>query len=224
MPPASSCIVHRFDLTSYDRGLDLQHEFAADVRESGAAHLLLLQHEPTYTLGARGDTGHLLADEDRLEHIGAVVRRTDRGGDITFHGPGQLVGYPILDLRQWRQGPHWYVRSLEQVLIDTLAEFGIDAGRSDGRPGVWVNGAKIASIGVRISRGITTHGFALNVHTDLDYFAHIVPCGLADITITSMQAILGDTPEMERVTDVVVMECARVFGIEIREAEGALVG
>jgi lipoyl(octanoyl) transferase len=222
--PATVCTVHRFGLTSYDDGLDLQRRFASDVRERGAAHLLLLQHEPTYTLGARVRTEHLLADEALLAQLGAVIRHSDRGGDITFHGPGQLVGYPILDLREWSQGPRWYVRSLEQVLIETLARFGIDSERSAGRPGVWVDGKKIASIGVRISRGITTHGFALNVDTDLDYFAHIIPCGLPDITVTSMAQVLGIAPRMEAVMDAVASAFDRVFEIEVRETEGALVG
>ena len=224
MPPAPTCTVHRYDIMSYDGGLQLQQEFSADARENGSTHLMLLQHEPTYTLGARGQTRHLLTDEPHLARIGALVRHTDRGGDITFHGPGQLVGYPILDLKRWGEGPRWYVRSLEQVLIDTLAEFDIDAARSVGRPGVWVDGEKIASIGVRISRGVSTHGFALNVDPDLDYFTHIVPCGLRDVTVTSVAQALGTPPCMEAVMNAVTSAFGRVFEIEIREAEGALVG
>ena len=221
-----ACSVQRLGLVEYDDALATQQRLVQACREDGAASLLLLEHPPTYTLGARGDTGNLLADERRLQQIGAVVRHTDRGGDVTYHGPGQLVGYPILDLHQWHEGPRWYVRSLEQVLIETLAEFGIAAQREQGRPGVWAGDSKIAAIGVRISRGVTSHGFALNVDPDLAYFSHIVPCGLPDVTVTSMASELGDAPEMGRVIDSITAAFGRVFGVEISQpqAEGVLVG
>ena len=155
---------------------------------------------------------------------------------MTFHGPGQLVGYPILDLSRWGQGPLWYVRSLEAVLIDTLSAFGIGGGRRPGRPGVWIDGAKIASIGVHVSRGITSHGFALNVDPDLSFFSHIAPCGLADVTMTSMaQAVRGRSggpraaeggqmpaptpPRMGAVMDAVVQSFANVFEMELRDGD-----
>ncbi len=221
-----ACSVQRLGLVEYDDALAMQQRLVQLCREDGAARLLLLEHPPTYTLGARGDTGNLHADEARLHQIGAVVRRTDRGGDITYHGPGQLVGYPILDLHQWHEGPRWYVRSLEQVLIETLAEFGIAGLREPGRPGVWAGNAKIAAIGVRISRGVTSHGFALNVDPDLDYFSHIGPCGLPDVTVTSMARELGDAPEMGRVIESITAAFGRVFDVEMRQpqAEGVLVG
>ncbi len=206
-------IVQRLGLVEYDDALAMQQQAAGSCREDSAAHLLLLEHPHTYTLGARGDTGHLLADEARLRQLGATVRRTSRGGDITYHGPGQLVGYPILDLRTWHEGPRWYVRSLEQVLVDTLAEFDITGRREQGRPGVWTGGSKIAAIGVRISRGITSHGFALNVDPDLDYFSHIVPCGLSDVTVTSIARELGRSVDMPAVMDAVEVGFDRVFGL-----------
>ncbi len=226
MRSTKACSVQRLGLVEYDAALATQQLLVQECREDGDATLLLLEHPPTYTLGARGDTGNLLADEARLQQMGAVVRRTDRGGDITYHGPGQLVGYPILDLHQWHEGPRWYVRSLEQVLIETLAEFGIAGERVQGRPGVWAGDSKIAAIGVRISRGITSHGFALNVDPDLTYFSHIVPCGLPGVTVTSMANELGDAPKMERVIDSITAAFARVFNVEMRQpqAEGVLVG
>ena len=226
MASTRACSVQRLGLVEYDAALATQQRLVQACREDGAARLLLLQHPPTYTLGARGDTGNLLADEERLQQIGATVRRTDRGGDITYHGPGQLVGYPILDLHQWHEGPRWYVRSLEQVLIETLAEFGIASQREQGRPGVWAGDSKIAAIGVRISRGVTSHGFALNVDPDLAYFSHIVPCGLPGVTVTSMAHERGDAPEMGRVIDSITAAFGRIFDVEMRQpqAEGVLVG
>jgi len=151
----------------------------------------------------------------------------DRGGDVTFHGPGQIVGYPIFRLDAWREGPLWYVRRLEAALIEALAALGIAAGRIEGRPGVWVGpdgppsggAAKVAAIGVRVSRGVTSHGFALNVSTDLSYFGHIVPCGLADAAVTSVERLLGRPAPLREVEDLVIEALGRVFGLEMAEAE-----
>ena len=233
--PARRCTVSRLGLMEYKPAWDMQRRLVEACRERGEQHLLLLEHPPTYTLGARGKQEHLLLGEPALAQLGATVHRIDRGGDITFHGPGQLVGYPILDLANWGQGPLWYVRSLEAVLIDALASFDIDATRTPGRPGVWVDGAKIASIGVRISRGVTSHGFALNVDPALTFFSHIVPCGLPGVSMTSMakafaagkgspRAILGDqmvapTILMTAVTEAVVDAFARVFELELQDGE-----
>jgi lipoate-protein ligase B len=236
MPPNPArrrCAVSRLGLVEYQAAWDMQHRLVEECRSGGAAHLLLLEHPPTYTLGARGKVEHLLADEASLAQIGAAVHRIDRGGDVTFHGPGQLVGYPILDLSHWGQGPLWYVRSLEAVLIDALSAFGIAGGRHPGRPGVWIGDAKIASIGVHVSRGITSHGFALNVDPDLSYFSHIVPCGLAGVTMTSMALCHSErseesdpsrrpTPNMEQVMDAVVRSFANVFELEMHDGAGAV--
>jgi lipoate-protein ligase B len=212
------CTVYRLGLVDYQEAREEQRRLVEACRRDGCARLLLLEHPPTYTLGAHGRQEHLLLGEEALAELGAAVHRVDRGGDITFHGPGQLVGYPILDLRRWNQGPVRYVRSLEAVLIEALSTFGIDAQRVAGRPGVWVGRAKIAAIGVRISRGITSHGFALNVNPDLSYFRHIVPCGLPDATITSMAQELGWAPDMGSVMKAVIDAFVRVFSVEVRAA------
>jgi lipoate-protein ligase B len=149
--------------------------------------------------------------------------RVDRGGDVTFHGPGQLVGYPILDIRAMGIGPAAYVRMLESMLIDVLAKFGFVAERRDGFPGAWCGDAKIASIGVRVSRGVTTHGFALNVDTDLSWFDAIVPCGLVGVRMTSMARELGQSPTMASVEEAVVEAFAANFGIEAAIADRVLV-
>ncbi len=220
MPPDRSarvCTVSRRGLVEYEEALAEQRRLVEACRKDGLPRLLLLEHPPTYTFGARGRDEHLLLPGARLAEIGAVVHRSDRGGDVTFHGPGQLVGYPIIDLKQWGQGPRWYVRSLEQTLIEALASFGVVAGRVSGRPGVWAGESKIAAIGVRVSRGVTSHGFALNVDPDLSYFSHIVPCGLPDITVTSMAEVMSPAPEMPEVMDAVIDAFGRVFDIAMHQ-------
>jgi lipoate-protein ligase B len=215
-PVTTPCTVHRLGLVEYRKAQEKQRQLVEACRRDGCVRLLLLEHPPTYTLGVRGRQEHVLLDEEALAELGATVYQVHRGGDVTFHGPGQLVGYPILNLERWNQGPVWYVRSLEAVLIEALATFGINAQRMSRRPGVWVGKAKIAAIGVRISRGITSHGFALNVNPDLAYFSHIIPCGLEDVTITSMARELGWTPEMSAVIDAVIAAFRRVFPLEMR--------
>ncbi len=209
-------------LTPYQDAWQLQQRIANEVRSGAQPALILIEHPPTYTLGVRGKIEHLLLSREALLSRGAEMHHTDRGGDVTFHGPGQLVGYPILDLRSYGQGPVWYVRALESLILDVLSRYGIVAGRSESRPGVWVRDAKIAAIGVRVSRGVTTHGFALNVNTDLSYFRHIIPCGLADAAVTSMQALTGETFDMRDVEDEIAAAFARQFGFEI--VEPALAG
>lgn len=215
------CAVLRRGLVEYEEARDEQRGLVEACREDGRARLLLLEHPPTYTFGVRGKQEHLLLDDGALSRLGASVYRTDRGGDVTFHGPGQLVGYPVLDLHHWNEGPVWYVCSLEAALIDTLASFGIEGRREEGRPGVWAGDAKIAAIGVRVSRGVTGHGFALNVDPDLDYFSHIVPCGLPDVSVTSMARELGRCPDMETVTDRLIDAFADVFGLRMEDGEPA---
>lgn len=217
-PAIVPCMVQRLGLVEYRQAWEEQQRLIQACREDGRGRLLLLEHPPTYTFGARGRMEHLLVSEEALAGLGATVHRSDRGGDVTFHGPGQLVGYPILDLTRWRQGPLWYVRSLEAMLIETLSTFGISARRSPGRPGVWIGEAKIAAIGVHVSRGITSHGFALNVDPDLRFFSHIVPCGLPDAAVTSMAQELGRAPDMEAAMDAIVGTFARVFPVSMVEA------
>jgi len=189
----------------------MQEAVATRVRAGGAERLLLVEHDPVYTIGRRGTTDHLLVGPDVLRAAGASVYRVDRGGDITYHGPGQLVGYPIVDLKPDRCDVHRYVRDLEDVLIRTAASYGVDAGRVDGLTGVWVGRDKLAAIGVRISRWITSHGFALNVTTDLAYFDLIVPCGIADRGVTSLARLLGRPVDQREVEDRIATHFCAVF-------------
>ena len=172
------------------------------------------------TLGVRGDggRGHILASLDQLAARGVDVHETGRGGDITYHGPGQIVGYPILDLKPDRCDVHRYVRDLEEVLIRVAADYGITAQRVPGLTGAWVGGDKLAAIGVRIARWVTSHGFAFNVTTDLDYFNLIVPCGIADRGVTSLERLLGRPVDRREVEDRLVSHLCDVFG---RVAKGA---
>ncbi len=194
----------------YSEAFDLQRGLV-EKRKQGLIpdQLLIVEHPHVITLGRNGRAEHLLASEDVLRRAGVTFHHTDRGGDITYHGPGQVVGYPILDLREWKRDVSAYVRSVEQVLIDTLAGFGIAAGRVPGATGVWVDGRKVAAIGVHISRWVTSHGFALNVTTDLSYFQYIVPCGLSK-PVTSM-AELGAAPARGEVITAIAHNFGRVF-------------
>ena len=196
----------------YAAALDLQRD-RVERRQRGEIPdmLLLLEHPHVITLGRTGRRENLLAGEEHLRRAGVEFYSTDRGGDITYHGPGQLVGYPILDLRYWKRDVAAYLRALEEALIGALGEFGIRAGRVEGMTGVWAEGAKIAAMGVHISRWVTSHGFALNVNTDLTYFQYIIPCGLAGKAVTSMERLRGAAPVRERVIAAVVEHFGRTF-------------
>jgi lipoyl(octanoyl) transferase len=198
----------------YGAALELQRELV-EKRKRGLIpdQFLLLEHPHVITLGRNGRLEHLLASPEVLERAGIEFFHTDRGGDITYHGPGQVVGYPILDLRGWRKDVVAYVRGLEQVIIEALAEFGLRGEREPGRTGVWIQGRKIAAIGVHVSRWVTSHGFAFNVSTDLSYFRYIVPCGLT-APVTSM-AELGVPTDLERVHAALVRAFSRVFECEM---------
>lgn len=205
--------VRRLGRVPYGEALELQQQLVASRR---AGHiddqLLLLEHPHVITLGTSSRADHILVDADQRALLGIELFETGRGGDVTYHGPGQLVGYPILDLKPDRCDLHRYVRDIEEALIHALSTFGISAGRVAGLTGVWVGGEKIAAIGVRVSSGwITSHGFALNVSTDLQFFGAIVPCGLRDHGVTSMQRVLGSAPDLEAVTCAVVQGFADVF-------------
>jgi lipoate-protein ligase B len=174
--------------------------------------LLLLEHPHTYTLGRRGHYEDILIEQSEIERLGIEVHHTDRGGEVTYHGPGQLVGYSIIDLRRWGGGPLKYVRALEEVISESLAEFGIE-GTSEGHPtGVWVEDRKVAAIGVKVGRRVTTHGFALNVSTDLSYFKNIVPCGMPMARVTSLSRELGTMVPAGEVLPVIVEKFVKVFG------------
>ncbi len=205
--------VRRLGRVTYSDGLALQEELVAARRVGEIPDtLLLLEHPHVITLGSASDGSHVLLDEGERRLMGIELFETGRGGDVTYHGPGQLVGYPILDLKPDRKDLHRYIRDLEEGLIRALAGFGIEAGRVDGLTGVWVDDEKVAAIGVRVSSGwITSHGFALNVNTDLSFFGAIVPCGIRDHGVTSMEALLGRTLDMREVEDAVVTAIGDVF-------------
>ena len=186
--------------------------------------MLLLEHFPVYTIGRGGDATNMLATPQRLREIGAELIRIDRGGDITFHGPGQLVAYSIvelldpLDLRR-------YVRILEAAVIDTAAAFGVEAARLEGNPGMWVSGErKLAAIGVRVKRGVTTHGLALNVNTELRWFDEMIPCGIPDKGVTSLAREIGTAVRMEAVEDELAKQLAAHFGLRIAEGAPGVIG
>jgi lipoyl(octanoyl) transferase len=207
--------VERLGTVPYQPTWELQDELAEMRRERRIGdRLLLLEHFPVYTIGRGGDESNLLATPERLREIGAELVRVDRGGDITFHGPGQLVAYPIVELRD-PLDLRRYVRALEEAIIETAAAFGVPADRLDGLTGVWVEGRrKLAAIGVRVRRGVTTHGLALNVNTELRWFAEMVPCGIPDKEVTSLAHELGHAVDMGEVESALAEALARAFGVQ----------
>jgi lipoyl(octanoyl) transferase len=208
------CALRQLGRVDYASALQLQQQLAAD-RKQGLIpdQLLLLEHPHVITMGRNGHAENLLADDDIMARAGIAFYPTDRGGDVTYHGPGQLVGYPILDLRDWQRDVGAYVRAVEETIIATLAEYGIAAGRIPKLTGVWVGERKIAAIGVHLSRWVTWHGFALNVSTDLSYFQYIVPCGLTR-PVTSMAA-LGVRASLDEVGPRLAVHFARIFDCEM---------
>lgn len=204
---------------SYAQAQDLQRQLATD-RAAGRIPdtLVLLSHPPVITLGRAASRAHLLASGAELARRGVEVIETDRGGDITFHGPGQLVGYPIVDLTARGRDLHRYLRDVEGVLIRGLAGFRLAGERQPGCTGVWVGGGKVAAIGVRVARWVSSHGFALNVDTDLSYFDLIVPCGLAGRRVTSMEALLGVAPPMPSVEAAVAAAWVAAFAAPLEVA------
>lgn len=198
------------DRITYDDGLALQEQAAAErVADARPDRLFLLEHPHVFTLGRAADRSNVLASEAELAASGAGLYHTGRGGDVTYHGPGQLVGYPVISLKPDRCDVHRYVRDLEEVLIRTVADFGIEAHRVAGLTGAWVGDEKIAAIGVRIARWVTSHGFALNVTTDLSYFGKIVPCGISDKGVTSIARLTGSAVGL----DEVARRAAEHFGV-----------
>lgn len=188
------------DPVPYARGSELQKARAKAVEAGEAGNaLFLLEHEPVLTLGRNFQSGNLLVSPEALAARGIALEKVDRGGDVTYHGPGQLVAYPVLDLKQWKQSIRWYLRSLEQVLINQLAGYGLSAGREEGLTGVWVDGAKVAAIGVGLHNWVTYHGIALNVDPIMEHFGLIVPCGIGDKPVTTLRQLLGATLSLERV-------------------------
>lgn len=213
--PGKTCYVVDAGTMEYARALELQLSIAAAKKNGSAPDVLvLLEHPPTITLGRSGRWHNLLVPDEVLRRRGVARYETDRGGDITFHGPGQLVGYPILRLEGGERDVHGYMRNLEETLIRTLARFGVEGFRREKLTGVWTSQGKIAAMGVHISRWITRHGFALNITTDLSYFDLIRPCGMVGQGVASMQGILGRPVEAGAVAAAVAHE----FGIVFRRA------
>jgi len=210
------CKVKSEGLIDYDDAFELQKRLHGRVADGTLPNqLLLLEHPHIYTLGRRAKTSDILATDEFLSKEGVTVHRTDRGGEVTYHGPGQLVAYPIVNIRRWGGGPLKYVRALEQTVIATLDEIGIVANSQDCPTGVWVDDAKIAAIGVRISRGTTTHGVSLNVDPNLSFFDHIVPCGMADLKVTAISALAQDEIHIDQVIPVFVRNFGRTFGFQM---------
>jgi len=207
--------VRRLGSVPYGEALDLQKALVEERRAGCVPDLLLLlQHPPVITLGVRRDSrSHVIASDGQLAMHGIEVHEAGRGGDVTYHGPGQIVGYPILDLRPDRCDVHRYVRDLEEVMIRVCADYGIAAHRVDGLSGAWVETGKIGAVGVRISRWITSHGFAFNVNTRLEDFQLIVPCGIADRGVTSLRKLLDEELSIEEVEDRFIHRFAEVFGM-----------
>jgi lipoyl(octanoyl) transferase len=222
------CIIRDLGRMSYGEALGIQQQIASERKQGlGSDHLLFVEHPHVVTMGRNGREENLLASEDVLRRSGIALHETDRGGDVTYHGPGQVVGYPIMDLREWKRDVGAFVRSIEQVLIDTLEEFGIHARRVPKLTGVWVGDeddavAKVAAIGVHLSRWVSTHGWALNVTTDLRYFQYIVPCGLTK-PVTSMEK-LGVPADADEVKRALCRHFGRIFDFEMQALEPALTG
>jgi lipoyl(octanoyl) transferase len=207
----------------YDDAVRLQEDLRAEVTASDGekAYLVLVEHPPVITVGRGAEAGHVLADATALERQGVELRETSRGGDVTYHGPGQLVGYPILDLRRRGREPdvHRYLRDLEEVVIDMLAEFGIVGRREPGLTGVWTERGKVAAIGVAVRRWVTMHGFAVNADPVMAHFGLIVPCGLADRQVTSMTALLERPVSVGEIIEPTARSFSRVFGMPLSTGE-----
>ena len=204
------------DLIDYRRAWDFQREVVtAKVKTDLPDILILLEHNPVITLGRRGNRQHILASPEVLTAEGIQVYHVERGGEVTYHGPGQIVGYPILNLRNWHRDISWYISSLEEVLIRTLGDFGIEGTRNRLNRGVWVGDSKIGSIGVAITRWVTYHGFSFNVSPNMTHYHLITPCGLEGIEITSLRKLLGKEADHPRVRDVILRHFQGVFEMEL---------
>ena len=223
-PGTRALDVRRLGVVGYAEALGIQERLVR-ARRTGEVEdqLLLLEHPHVITLGSSSAEEHILIDADERAARGIELFETGRGGDVTYHGPGQLIGYPILDLKPDRKDLHRYLRDIEQVLIDVLETLGVEGQRAEGYTGVWVEDRKVAAIGVRVSSGwITSHGFALNVRPDLSYFGTIVPCGIADRAVTSLQELLGRPIEVEEVLPAVQEAFAGRFERRIRVVSATL--
>lgn len=214
--------VRRLGEVPYQAGVALQRDLVRRRRADAIPdQLLLLEHPHVITLGSSSDEAHILVDAEERRRLGVELAETGRGGDVTYHGPGQLVGYPILDLNPDRKDVHRYMRDLEEIMLVVLTGLGVHGERVEGRTGVWTEQGKVAAIGIRVSSGwITSHGFALNVSTDLGYFDTIVPCGLPDRRVTSLERLLGRSLAMSEVMARTAEAFGAVFGRSVRIASG----
>ena len=201
MCSSDTFLIEDWGITEYGAAFEKQKGYVRDRLDNQRKDTLIFtEHEPVYTLGKNANENHLLQSRDESVDVFNI----ERGGDITFHGPGQIVGYPILDLSNYKKSVSWYMRTLEQLTIEVLENFGITATRIEGLTGVWVGDEKIAAQGVRISRWVTMHGFALNVNPNLSFYDGIIPCGIFDHGVTSMEQLLGEKQDMETVKQVVI--------------------
>ncbi len=213
-------------LVPYDEGLELQHRIV-EARKAGELDdvLILLEHPPVITLGRQADETNIIAAPEFLDELGIQVRHVERGGDVTYHGPGQLMGYPILNLRNHRKDIRWYISALQETLVASLADFGIDAEpRSGTKTGVWLGNDKIVAIGARIEEWISYHGFALYVDPIMSHFDLIVPCGLHDTGVTGMRQVLDQDVDVNAVRKVVAQHFGRVFDVDVKEVTLAELG
>lgn len=205
----------KLGIVDYGAAHQLQERLVQEhIQCSRSNSLLLLQHNPVITIGRSGSRDNILATKSALETAGIEVYEIERGGDVTYHGPGQLTGYPIINLRHFRKDVHWYVRQLEETIIKVLAEYSIVGERMKGYTGVWVGNEKVAAIGVAIRRWITYHGFALNIHPDMSHFQMIRPCGITDKGVTSLEKLLGYRVDMDGVVDKTASAFARVLDVD----------
>jgi lipoyl(octanoyl) transferase len=227
--------IELYDLgkASYQPTWELQHKVQQSIIDEKRAEqkgdfegvrkndaLLFVEHPHVYTLGKSGAEENMLRSMAELLKLDAEFVKIDRGGDITYHGPGQIVGYPILDLDRHFTDIHKYLRFLEEVIIKVCGDFGFQAGRNEGLTGVWIGEEKIAAMGIRCSRWVTMHGFAFNVNTDLSYFQHIVPCGIQDKAVTSLQKLMGREVDMNEVKEKIVFHFQKVFGVRLETKGG----
>jgi lipoyl(octanoyl) transferase len=231
-PATEHIVICNLGLVEYDRAWELQRRIQARLIEAKRRHpaeaishvMLLLEHPPVFTLGKSGNPANLLASEDLLAHRGATFRHIDRGGDVTFHGPGQIVGYPILDLDRFFTDVHRYLRELEEVIIRTCGDYGISAGRIEGKTGVWLasddRARKICALGIRCSRWVTMHGFALNVNTDLGYFDLINPCGFTDTAVSSLARELEREVDLREVENHIIHHLSDRFEVTVERLAG----
>lgn len=212
-----TCVVYQLGLIEYGEAYELQKRLHRK-RMNGEIPdtLLLLEHPPTLTIGRSGSMDNVLVSKEKLADEGISLFFIERGGDVTFHGPGQLVGYPIMDLSSRGKDIQQYVRNIEEVLIRTLKDFSISASRDESHAGVWVGTEEIAAIGLSVRRWVTMHGFALNVNPNLEHFSYINPCGFPDRTATAMAQLLGHTPSMDEVTQSVINKCFEIFGMTMQ--------